>query len=81
MAWIRTVALKDATGQLKKIYDEAIRRAGRVFNILRVQSLNPPVLDASVELYKAVMFGPSPLSRMQRETLATVASWANGCFY
>jgi alkylhydroperoxidase family enzyme len=81
MAWIRTVSSKEATGRLKKIYDEAIRRAGRVFNIVRVQSLNPPVLDASIELYKAVMFGPSPLSRMQRETLATVTSWANGCFY
>ena len=81
MAWIRTVSPKDAMRQLKKIYDEAIRRAGRVFNILRMQSLNPLVLDASIELYKAVMFGPSPLSRMQRETLATVTSWANGCFY
>ncbi len=81
MAWIRRVSPKDATGRLKQIYDEAFRRAGRVFNILRVQSLNPAVLDASIELYKAVMLGPSPLSRMQRETLATVTSWANGCFY
>jgi alkylhydroperoxidase family enzyme len=81
MAWIRRVSPKDATGRLKEIYDEAFRRAGRVFNILRVQSLNPAVLDASIELYKAVMLGPSPLSRMQRETLATVTSWANGCFY
>jgi alkylhydroperoxidase family enzyme len=81
MAWIRTVSPKEATGRLKKIYDEAIRRAGRVFNIVRVQSRNPPVLETSIELYKAVMFGPSPLSRMQREALATVTSWANGCFY
>ena len=81
MAWLRTVSPNDATGRLKKIYDEAIRRAGRVFNIVRIQSLNPPVLEASIELYKAVMFGPSPLSRMQRETLATVTSWANDCFY
>jgi len=81
MAWIRTVSPNGATGRLKKIFDEAIRRVGRVFNIVRVQSLNPPVLEASIELYKAVMFGPSPLSRMQREALATVTSWANGCFY
>ena len=81
MAWIRTIALHEATGRLKQTYDEAIRRAGRVFNILRVQSLNPPVLDASLEQYKAVMFSPSPLSRAQRETLATVSSWANNCFY
>lgn len=81
MAWIRTIAPHEATGRLKQTYDEAIRRAGRVFNILRVQSLNPLVLDASLELYKAVMFGPSPLSRAQRETLATVSSWANNCLY
>lgn len=81
MAWIRTISPKDAAGRLKEIYDEAIRRAGRVFNILRVQSLNPPVLEASIELYKAAMFGLSPLTRAQRETLATVTSWANNCFY
>jgi alkylhydroperoxidase family enzyme len=81
LAWIRTIATHKATGRLKQTYDEAIRRAGRVFNILGVQSLNPPVLDASLELYKAVMFGPSPLSRAQREMLATVSSWANNCAY
>ena len=81
MAWIRTVSPHEATGRLKQTYDEAVRRVGRVFNILRVQSLNPPVLDASLELYKAVMFGASPLSRAQRETLATVSSWANNCIY
>lgn len=81
MAWIRTISAHEATGRLKETYDEAVRRAGRVFNILKVQSLNPPVLDASLELYKVVMFGASPLSRAQRETLATVSSWANNCCY
>ena len=81
MAWIRTISPKAAAGRLKEIYDEATRRAGRVFNILRVQSLNPPVLGASIELYKAAMFGPSPLSRAQREILAVVTSWANNCRY
>ena len=81
MTWIKTVAPQDAKGRLARIYDEAMKRAGRVFNILRVQSMNPPVLEASIELYKAAMFGPSPLSRAQRETLATVTSWANNCFY
>jgi AhpD family alkylhydroperoxidase len=27
------------------------------------------------------MFGPSGLSRAEREMLATVTSWANRCFY
>ena len=37
-------------------------------------SLNPPVLRASMELYRAIMFGESGLSRRERELLATVTS-------
>ena len=81
MAHIRQVGDREATGRLRKIYDEAIARAGRVFGILRVQSLNPAALEASMGMYKAIMFGPSPLSRAQREMLATVVSRANDCFY
>ncbi len=81
MPWIKTIAHEQATGRLKKLFDEAILRAGRVFNILRIQSLNPPVLDASTRLYVAVMHGPSSLTRTEREMLATVTSWANRCFY
>jgi uncharacterized peroxidase-related enzyme len=44
-------------------------------------SPNPPVLDASMGMYKALMFGPSPLSRSQREMLGTVVSRINDCFY
>ncbi len=81
MPWIKTIAPEEATGELKRLYDAAVRRAGRVFNIVRVQSLNPPVLDASMKIYLAVMYGPSSLSRAEREMLATVTSWANDCFY
>ena len=52
-----------------------------MFGILRIQSLNPPVLDAAMGMYKAIMFGPSPLSRARREMLATVVSRTNDCFY
>ncbi len=81
MAHIRQIDPKDATGLLKRIFDEAVARAGKVFGILRVQSLNPPVLDAGIGMYKALMFGRSPLSRAQREMLGTVVSRANDCFY
>lgn len=36
---------------------------------------------ASMNLYRAIMFGPSPLSRRQREMMATVVSASNGCHY
>lgn len=81
MSWIREITLKEATGFLKKQLDAAVERAGRVWNIVQVMSLNPRSMDASLKLYGAVMFGESPLSRKQREMLATVASKEQGCHY
>ncbi len=81
MAWIKIIEPEEATGELKQEYDKALGRAGKVFNILKVQSLNDRTLRASMELYLATMYGPSGLSRAEREMLATVASWANRCFY
>jgi uncharacterized peroxidase-related enzyme len=71
----------DATGPLKDEYDAAVARAGRVYNIVRSMSLRPGVLKRSMELYKAIMFGPSGLSRAERELLATVVSATNECHY
>jgi len=82
MSWIRTVDPEDARGLLRRIYDQALRRAGKIFNINRLQSLRPPVLRASTALYLEVMRGTaSPLTRTQREMIATVVSRANDCHY
>ena len=81
MAWIRLTPVSQATGVLKRQYDAALKRAGRVWNILRIMSPNPPTLDASMRLYGTVMMGVSPLSRIQREMLATVVSAELGCRY
>ena len=81
MTWIRTVPEGGAEGDLKPFYDAAMKRAGKVFGIVRLMSPNPKVLEASMDLYLAVMFGPSPLSRAQREMLAVVVSSKNGCHY
>lgn len=81
MAHIRLIDPDDASGELAAEYDAAVERAGKVWNIVRSMSLNPLVLNRSIELYKAIMFGPSPLSRQERELLATVVSATNECFY
>jgi len=81
MAWIKTIEPKDASGELKNEYMRAVARAGKVFNILKVQSLNPETLHASMNLYLASMHAPSGLSRTERELLAVVVSRANNCFY
>ena len=44
-------------------------------------SLRPPVLRASMALYREIMFGESGLSRKERELLATVASAEQSCHY
>ena len=81
MAYIDTIAPEDATGSLKRHYEAALKRAGRVYNVVRVQSLNPAVMDASLKLYSTTMLGRSSLSRAEREMIAVVVSRANDCFY
>ena len=81
MPWIRAISDEDAEGPLKQIFEAAYKRAGRVFNIVRIMSLNPATLRSSLGLYQSSMMGPSPLSRAMRELLATVVSRVNNCFY
>src|SRR5262249_20057824 len=81
MAWIRMIEAGDAGGELKAEFDRAYGRAGKVFNILKVQSLNPKTLHASMGLYLATMHCPSGLSQAERELVATVISSVNRCFY
>ena len=82
MAWIKTVPPERATGLLKRLYDDAVRRAGKVFNIVRIQSPRPRVMRNSTLLYSEIMLSDeSGLSRIQREMIATAVSRANGCHY
>lgn len=50
-------------------------------NILASHSLNPKSLEGHLSLYRAVMFGTSPLTRVQREAIAVAVSAANDCHY
>lgn len=82
MAWIQTVDESAATGIVKEEYDAAVARAGRLYNIVRLFSVRPNSMRAFVELYKVVMHDPeSPLTRAQREMIATVVSKVNHCHY
>ena len=81
MPFIELIPGSKATGLLRKLFDEAIERSGRVWHIVHIMSQNPQAMDASMGLYKVIMFGPSPLTRWQREMLAVVTSKANDCFY
>lgn len=81
MSWIREVPHDEATGLLKEEFDAAVERAGRIWHIVHVMSLNPETLSDSMRFYVTIMKGESPLSRAQREMLATVVSQELDCFY
>jgi len=81
MAWIDLPRVEEATGFLKKQFDAALKRAGRVWGIVHIMSPNPRAMKTSMDFYGALMYGPSPLSRVQRELLATVTSAELGCRY
>jgi len=81
MAWIKFIEEEEASGKLKKYYKHIKRTRGKIANILKVQSLNPDALKAHLDLYLALMFGKSGLTRIQREMIATVVSATNNCDY
>jgi alkylhydroperoxidase family enzyme len=82
MAYVRKVPVGAAQGLLAQIYAAARQRAGKVFEILQVQSLQPAVLQAFVAMYQAVMLDPrGPLPRWFRELLAVSVSRLNRCRY
>ena len=82
MAWIDPISRFEATGLLKRIYDDAVQRAGRIYNVIALQSRQPRVLESSTQLYLRLMHARGePLSRAQREMIAVVVSQTNACAY
>jgi uncharacterized peroxidase-related enzyme len=81
MAWIRIDGAAGADGALKAAYERVRQRRGKLSNIMAVQSLDPAAMQAHLDLYMALMFARSGLSREEREAVAVVVSAINGCAY
>jgi len=81
MARIQQIKVDEATGMLRRLLEGAISRAGRVWNVTQVMSINPEAMRDSMRLYSTLMYGDSTLSRRQREMLAAVSSSEVGCHY
>jgi len=71
----------ETTGVARREYDAALRRAGRIWNIVSIQCQLPEVMRDSMRIYQSIMYGPSPLTRAQREMMAVVTSQVNECHY
>jgi uncharacterized peroxidase-related enzyme len=79
--WIRTVDETKAEGLVKSFYDGVRKQRGSVANIVKVFSLHPDSMRASMGIYHALMLGPAPLDRAHREMIALVVSSINHCHY
>lgn len=82
VAWIETIDEQDATGDVADAYRRCgDKRTGNVDHIMKVHSLHPRSMLDHQRLYGTLMYGQSPLSRVQREMIATVVSAINRCVY
>jgi len=50
-------------------------------NILRIHGIHSRTMRQHYDLYRQLMYGRSPLSRIQREMIAVVVSAQNKCRY
>lgn len=81
MSKIKVIQPEEAEGELKEIYNDIIESRGKIAEVHKIQSLNPASIIKHMELYMTIMFGKSPLRRVQREMLGVVVSKANNCEY
>jgi uncharacterized peroxidase-related enzyme len=81
MPRIAIIQPEDASDELQEIYAGLISQRGKIAEIHKALSLNPEAIVNHLNLYMTVMFGSSPLKRVQREMMAVVVSTANACEY
>lgn len=81
MAHIRYASPAEAGPELAALHARYADARGNLDNILRLHSLDPLSMEHHYDLYRHLMTGPSPLSRVQREMIAVAVSAENDCFY
>jgi alkylhydroperoxidase family enzyme len=81
VAWIDVIPSEDAEGDLLQVYIDHEIDEGPIFPPYEVLTNNGPALLGLTKFQQAVRFGPSPLSRLQREMIATLTSAATGCVF
>jgi alkylhydroperoxidase family enzyme len=81
MPYIKPVSAEDAEGDLLDVYIQHEIDEGIIFAPYEVLTRNGPALKTLVDFQHAIRFKDSPLSRLQREMIATLTSGATGCVF
>jgi uncharacterized peroxidase-related enzyme len=81
-AWIHMVAVAEATGTLRAMYEKVKTPHGTVDNVMRAHSLRPHTMEGHVVLYRSVLHHPdNTLPLWFLECVAVVTSLLNRCDY
>ena len=81
-AWIRMIALEEASGKLKEMYELALTPSGTVDNVMRAHSLRPHSMQGHLALYRNVLHNPdNTLPFWFLEVVASYVSMSNKCDY
>ena len=81
MAWIKTVALPEATGVVAEVYQTEENQLGFVRETTQVLSLKPSLLELLIESRTEAKSSDWKTSPVRREMLAVVCSSLNNCRY
>ena len=81
-ASIKMIAVEDASGYLKEMYEKVRTPHGTVDNVMRVHSLRPRTMEGHVVLYRSVLHSPdNTLPFWFLEVIASYTSIINRCAY
>lgn len=81
MPYLKVINENEASGELKKVYEQISSSRGKLSNIMKIHSLMPDTMIKHLELYLSIMFSKTNLSREEKEILAVVVSKNNNCDY
>jgi uncharacterized peroxidase-related enzyme len=81
MAYIKIIEPEEADEKLSSIYQDILKKRGKIAEIHKIQSLHPDSIMKHMDLYMCIMYGSSPLKRYQREMMGVIVSMKNHCSY
>lgn len=81
LAYIQVIQPEKADDELRATYERILQKRGALANVHKIHSLKPRTMETHIDFYLSVMFGPSGLSRRERETIAVAVSQINECGY
>ena len=83
MASIKMISEEEATGKVKKIYEEIKSQLGIEFvpNLYKTMAPNPDYLESNWNRVNTIMVKEGRLDRLTKEIIAVAVSAVNGCDY